>query len=101
MLHRAPVEYLGLQVCLVMNSLLMLLLSVLIAKQSNPYTFSILIPNQCFLFQLQLIEDDFETFQEKDLEFFFSRDKAILGWNGLPHPNPKVCIITSWSFHCV
>ena len=56
---------------------------------------SILIPNQCFLFQLQLMKDDFETLKEEDLEFFFSRDKAILGWNGLPHPNPKVCTISS------
>ena len=54
---------------------------------------SILIPNQCFLFQLQLMKDDFETLKEEDLEFFFSRDKAILGWNGLPHPNPKTIFI--------
>ena len=41
-------------------------------------------------FQLQLISEDFETVTEKDLEFFFRRDKPIMGWDGHPHPNPKV-----------
>ena len=54
------------------------------------FTFVCSLENQSFHFQLQLIEDDFETLEEKDLEFFFTRDKPILGWNGLPHPNPKV-----------
>ena len=40
--------------------------------------------------QVQLIPEDFEELEEKDIEFFLSRDRPILGIDAKPHPNPQV-----------
>ena len=43
-----------------------------------------------FTLQVQIFPIDFEKLEEKDIEFFISRDRPILGIDAKPHPNPKV-----------
>lgn len=104
MLHKKPVEYLGLQVAYYLQ-IYYIVAFILWVKfeiyhlyfkryfirlkpNSNTGFFWALI---IIVFQLQLINcQRFESVEDADIEFFYSRNKAILGWNGLPHPNPKV-----------
>ena len=97
MLHCAPVEYLGLQVNLYIKlCFFYIYLNAHVACSRTPQLQLLCFDKPamhssvviCLIyFQLQLISDDFETVEEKDLEFFFSRDKPIMGWDGHPHPN--------------
>ena len=40
--------------------------------------------------KLHLNRGNFEKLVEEDIEVFLCRERPILGWNGEPHPNPKV-----------
>ena len=43
--------------------------------------------------KVQLFPRDFEELKERDMEFFFCRERPILGMDALPHPNPRTIFV--------
>lgn len=62
-----------------------------IFRQYLPYlTYSSAFDNNTNHFQIQNIPKDFEQLQKDDIEIFISDDRPIYGFDGKPHPQPKV-----------
>ena len=43
--------------------------------------------------KVQVFPRDFEELKERDMEFFFCRERPILGMDALPHPNPRTIFV--------
>ena len=60
-------------------------------RQYLPYlTYLSAFDNNTNHFQIQNIPMDFEQLQKDDIEIFISDDRPIYGYDGKPHPQPKV-----------